>query len=86
MDLKIFALKNKISCNEMARLLGIKNTYLSQIFNGSYVPSKKIMTKIIDLTRSEIDANTFYKKELDKWKKYTTSTPTPSPSQSEEVV
>jgi transcriptional regulator with XRE-family HTH domain len=82
MELKIFQYLNRLSRKDISSLLGISTTYYSLIVNGHYYPSKKLMIKIIDLTKGKIDINTFYKKELDKWKKSSS----PIPNTNGEVV
>jgi transcriptional regulator with XRE-family HTH domain len=80
MDLRIYQVKNNLSNATLAERIGITKTYLSSISTGYLRPSGVVISKIIDVTEGEVTADTFFRKQIDKWKKDLPPDPPPSPA------
>ena len=53
-QLRIIAYRNKISQEEIARRTGMKQQYISKIFNGKHSPTVETLQKIADALGAEI--------------------------------
>ena len=68
MNLKIFKVKKGLNNRQLADILNITTTHLSLLINGTRRPSNNLIARIIKLTNGEVDANSFFEKELKKAK------------------
>jgi hypothetical protein len=73
MDLDEYKWKNKLTNQQIASSLGCSITYLVLMRKGIYFPSKKLMERIIDFTHGEVTADTFFREQINKWKKQATT-------------
>jgi transcriptional regulator with XRE-family HTH domain len=71
MEFKLYKIKNNLTNEEIAQRLDVSRGYVSSILNGYYRPSCVIIARIIDFTHAEVTADTFFRKQINKWKKPT---------------
>ncbi len=62
MTLKEFLTKNTLKISDLARAIPVKHCVALRWVNGTAIPSRKNMARIIEYTKGEVTPSDFYEK------------------------